>query len=93
MQSKKVFGDIFQQLIIREETLRLKEQYFKEYLSAGNRVVMQKAKAKYTIYLKFEESYWQQKVGCKYFENGERNTTFFYSLAKGKRQRLRINII
>lgn len=41
---------------------------------------MQKARAEYTKYLALEEFYWQQKAGYRLFENGDKNTRFFYSV-------------
>ncbi|KAG5585007.1 hypothetical protein H5410_045441 [Solanum commersonii] len=42
--SRSTFGDIFQQLIIREEIARLKEKLFEDHPSEENRTVMRKAK-------------------------------------------------
>ncbi|XP_060170476.1 uncharacterized protein LOC132601407 [Lycium barbarum] len=49
--SREVFGDIFKQLIIREEIVRLKEQLFEQNPSQVNRVVLQKAQAETKRYL------------------------------------------
>ncbi|KAK4737372.1 hypothetical protein R3W88_001069 [Solanum pinnatisectum] len=32
--------------------------------------------------------FWQQKAGYKWFESGDRNTKFFHSLVKGRRQKM-----
>ncbi|XP_060211801.1 uncharacterized protein LOC132639366 [Lycium barbarum] len=58
--SREVFGDIFKQLIIREEIVRLKEQLFEENPSQVNRMVLQKAQAETKRYLHYEEEYWRQ---------------------------------
>jgi len=49
---------------------------------------LQKDKAEFKRYLHFEEIYWQQKAGYEWFDNGDRNTRFFYSIVKGRRKRL-----
>lgn len=41
--SKDSFGDIFQQLISREEITRIKEKNFEEFPSPENRAIMQRA--------------------------------------------------
>jgi len=82
--SRETFGDIFQQLIIREEIARIKEKLFEEDPSSEHRSVMQRVKAEYNKYLHFEEVYWQQKAGYEWFVNGDRNTKFFHSLVKGR---------
>lgn len=40
-----------------------------------------------------EEAFWQQKLGYNWFKNGDRNTRFFHSVVKGRRQRLQVNRI
>lgn len=55
--SRKIYGDIFQQLIISEEIARIKDQLFEKNPSAKNIVVIQKAKAEDISYLHLEESY------------------------------------
>lgn len=41
--NKETFGDIFKQLIIREEIIRLKEDLFEGNPSAANRMILLKA--------------------------------------------------
>lgn len=91
--SRITFGDIFQQLLIREEIAKIKEKLFEEDPSAENRMIMQRSKAEYDKYLHFEEIYWQQKAGYEWFEAGDRNTRFFHSLVKGRRQRMKVSRI
>ncbi|KAH0714862.1 hypothetical protein KY284_007767 [Solanum tuberosum] len=91
--SRQTYGDIFQQLLIREEIAKLKEKLFEEFPSQENRAVMQKAKAEHTRYLHLEESYWQQKSGYDWFESGDRNTKFFNNIVKGRRNRLKVTRI
>lgn len=49
--SKEVYGDIFQQLMIREEIAKIQERLFEDNPTPENRVVMKRAKAEYTKYL------------------------------------------
>ncbi|XP_060211916.1 uncharacterized protein LOC132639487 [Lycium barbarum] len=91
--SRKVFGDIFKQLIIREEIVRLKEQLFEQNPSQVNRVVLQKALAETKRYLHYEEEYWRQKLGMDWFVDGDKNTRFFHNLVKGRRKKLQIKRI
>ncbi|KAH0693072.1 hypothetical protein KY285_020169 [Solanum tuberosum] len=86
--SKDTYGDIFKQLIIREDIMRIKEKLFEDVPNEINRAVLQKDEAEFKRYLHFEEIYWQQKAGYEWFDNGDRNTRFFYSIVKGRRKRL-----
>lgn len=61
--SKDTYGDIFKQLIIREDIVRIKEKLFEEVPNTMNRVVLQKVQARFKRYLHFEEIFWQQKAG------------------------------
>lgn len=86
--SKDNFGDIFQQLIIREEVVRLKEQLFEEEPSAENKSILQKAHADLKQYLHIKEEFWRQKAEITWFSDGDRNTSFFHNLVKGRRNKL-----
>ncbi|XP_060196130.1 uncharacterized protein LOC132625487 [Lycium barbarum] len=91
--SRDMFGDVFKQLIIREETVRLKEQLFEQNPSQINRVVLQKARAETKRYLHYEEEYWRQKAGLDWFVDGDKNTRFFHNLVKGRRKKLQVKRI
>ncbi|KAG5601718.1 hypothetical protein H5410_033088, partial [Solanum commersonii] len=91
--SKVTYGDIFKQLIIREDIMRIKEKLFEDVPNEINRAVLQKAEAEFKRYLHFEEIYWQQKAGYEWFDNGEGNTRFFHSIVKGRRKRLHLQRI
>ncbi|WMV09401.1 hypothetical protein MTR67_002786 [Solanum verrucosum] len=60
------YGDIFQQLIVREEIAKVKERLFEEVPNCENRIIMQRAQVEFTKYLHLEERYWQQKAGLLY---------------------------
>ncbi|XP_059310998.1 uncharacterized protein LOC132062440 [Lycium ferocissimum] len=91
--SKVAFGDIFKQLIIREEIVRVKEQLFEEEPSVENRWILQLAQAETKKYLHFEEEFWKQKSGYTWFAEGDRNTKFFHSFVNGIRKRLQVKRI
>ncbi|XP_060182302.1 uncharacterized protein LOC132611967 [Lycium barbarum] len=79
--SKQSFGDIFQQLSIREDIVKVKSSFLK------NRMILQRAQAELKRHLHYEEESWRQKAGFDHFAEGDRNTRFFHSLVKGRRKR------
>ncbi|XP_060210670.1 uncharacterized protein LOC132637628 [Lycium barbarum] len=91
--SREVFGDIFKQLIIREEIVTLKEKLFEQNPSQVNRLVLHKALAETKRYLHYEKEYWRQKSGMDWFVDGDKNTRFFHNLVKGRRKKLQIKRI
>ncbi|XP_060170652.1 uncharacterized protein LOC132601587 [Lycium barbarum] len=64
--SKETFGDIFKQLTIREDIVKIKEQLFEEDPFEVNRMVFQQAQVEFKRYMHFEEEFWKQNVGVKY---------------------------
>ncbi|XP_070045342.1 uncharacterized protein [Nicotiana tomentosiformis] len=91
--SKNTYGDIFKQLAIREDIVRVKEMLFEEEPTVENRIVLQKAQAELKSYLSIEEQYWKQKAGITWFTEGDRNTRFFYNYVNGKRKKLQLKRI
>lgn len=55
--SRESFGDIFKQLIVREDILKIKEKLFEDVPNVANRSILNRAQAEYTKYLKFEEDF------------------------------------
>lgn len=53
--SKECYGNIFKQLIIREDTVRIKEQLFEDSPTAA----LNRAHVEYYKYLEFEEEFWR----------------------------------
>ncbi|XP_070005550.1 uncharacterized protein LOC142163101 [Nicotiana tabacum] len=88
--SRLTYGDIFKQLAIREDVVRIKEMLFEEDSSIANRIVLQQIQAELKKYLNIEEQYWKQKAGMRWFEEGDRNTRFFHNHVNGKRQKLQL---
>ncbi|XP_060202298.1 uncharacterized protein LOC132630740 [Lycium barbarum] len=91
--SKETFGDIFKQLTIREDIVKIKEQLFEEDPSEVNRMVLQQAQAEFKRYMHFKEDFWKQKAGVKWQSEGDKNTRFFHSLVNGRRNRMQLNRI
>ncbi|XP_075100762.1 uncharacterized protein LOC142176621 [Nicotiana tabacum] len=60
--SKLTYRDIFKQLAIREDVVRIKEMLFEDDTSLENRIVLQQAQAELKKYLSIEEQYWKQKA-------------------------------
>lgn len=51
--SRSTFGDIFKQLVIREDIVRIKEQLFEEEPSVMNRMVLHQAQAELEKFIHF----------------------------------------
>ncbi|KAG5585354.1 hypothetical protein H5410_045788 [Solanum commersonii] len=62
--SRETYGEIFKQLILREEIARIKESTMRNFL-----------------------------LHIIEFESGDRNTRFFHSLVKGRRQKIKVTRI
>ncbi|XP_060182761.1 uncharacterized protein LOC132612660 [Lycium barbarum] len=75
--SKATFGDIFKQLTVREEVVRIKEQCFEEDPTLMNGMVLQQAQAALKKYVHYEEEFWRQKSHMASFAEGDRNTRFY----------------
>ncbi|XP_075087558.1 uncharacterized protein LOC107813948 [Nicotiana tabacum] len=91
--NRETFGDIFKQLAILEDIVRVKEMLFKEEPTTENRIVLQKAQSELKKYLNIEEQYWKQKAGMTWFAEGDRNTSFFHNYVNGKRKKLQLKRI
>ncbi|XP_060212008.1 uncharacterized protein LOC132639585 [Lycium barbarum] len=91
--SKATFGDIFKQLTVREEVVRIKEQCFEEDPTPVNRMVLQQAQAALKKYVHYEEEFWRQKSHMTSFAEGDRNKRYFHSIVNGRRKRLQIRRI
>ncbi|XP_070041383.1 uncharacterized protein [Nicotiana tomentosiformis] len=91
--SKDTFGDIFKQLAILEDIVKVKEILFEEERAIENRIVLQKIQAKLKKYLSLEEQYWKQKARMTWFAEGDRNTNFFHNFVNGKRKKLQLKMI
>ncbi|XP_070054700.1 uncharacterized protein [Nicotiana tomentosiformis] len=86
--SKDSFADIFKQLEILDDIVRVKEMLFEEEPTIENRIILQKAQSELKKYLSIEEQHWKQKAGMTWFAEGDKNTSFFHNHANGKRKKL-----
>ncbi|XP_060190716.1 uncharacterized protein LOC132619984 [Lycium barbarum] len=91
--SRQYFGNIFKQLTIREDIVRIKEQLFEEALTEVNRMVLERAQAELKKYLHYDEEYWRQKSGYDCFAEEDRNTRFFHNIINGRWKRTQIRRI
>ncbi|XP_070055567.1 uncharacterized protein [Nicotiana tomentosiformis] len=91
--SRETFGDIFKQLAILEDIVRVKEMLFEEEPTIENRIVLQKAQSELKKYLSIEEQYWKKKAGMTWFAKRDRNTSFFHNHVNGKRMKLQLKRI
>lgn len=89
--SKECYGDIFKQLVITEDIVRIKEQLFEDSPTAANRPILNRAQVEFYKYLKFEEEFWRQKAGIQWFTEGDRNTKKIHNIVKGRKKRMEIN--
>ncbi|XP_070007332.1 uncharacterized protein [Nicotiana sylvestris] len=91
--SRETFGDIFKQLAIFEDIVRVKEMLFEEEPTIENMIVLQKAQSELKKYLSIEEQYWKQKAGMTWFAEGDMNISFFHNHVNGKRKKLQLKRI
>ncbi|XP_060216645.1 uncharacterized protein LOC132644105 [Lycium barbarum] len=56
-------------------------------------MLLHQAQAELTRFLHLEEEYWKQKAGMKWFNDGDRNTKFFHSYVRGRRNKLTLKRI
>ncbi|KAL0309422.1 UNVERIFIED_CONTAM: hypothetical protein Sradi_5884500 [Sesamum radiatum] len=88
-----VFGNIFENIKKAEHKAKVAEQKYDADPSDELLTAMNKATAELTLALSIEETYWKQKAACKWLSEGERNTKYFHSLVKKKRNQSRIHEI
>ncbi|XP_019242008.1 PREDICTED: uncharacterized protein LOC109222052 [Nicotiana attenuata] len=86
--SRETFGDIFNQLAIFEDIVRVKEMLFEEEPTIENRIVLQKAQSELKKYLSIKKQCWKQKARMTWFAEGDRNTSLFHNHVNGKRKKL-----
>ncbi|XP_059284744.1 uncharacterized protein LOC132038037 [Lycium ferocissimum] len=89
--NKEVYEDIFKQLIIREEIVRIKEELFQGILLLEQNSTTTKT-VELKKYLHFEENF-GENANVTWFAEGDRNTGFFHNLVNGTRKRLQIKRI
>lgn len=88
--NKHDFGDIFAQLKSHESACAALELAYQADPCDLTLTNLNKGNALLNQYLSYHEQYWQQKSGCKWLVDGERNTHYYHMLVKKKHVRNRI---
>lgn len=88
--NKHDFGDIFSQQKQLEKKVEEFEIIHQNDPSIVNKMNLNQGNAQLNKYLAYQEKFWQQKSGCKWLVEGERNTRYFQMLLKKKRFKNRI---
>ncbi|KAH0757746.1 hypothetical protein KY290_021239 [Solanum tuberosum] len=63
--SKEVFGNVFQQIAMLEDIIKVREAQLQIHPSADNRAALNKVEVELKNYLRLEEEFWRQKAGMK----------------------------
>ncbi|XP_060190441.1 uncharacterized protein LOC132619606 [Lycium barbarum] len=81
--SREKIGDVFATVkLLKTDICRLEEEYGADD-SDTNRQALYKAQAEYIKWLKMQDSILKQKARIKWFEEGDSNTKYFYSVIEG----------
>ncbi|KAI3463155.1 hypothetical protein Pfo_019818 [Paulownia fortunei] len=91
--NKNIFGDIFENVKKAKQEVADKEKEYDENPCDANLTELKRCTAVLTHNLTIEEDYWRQKAACRWIVEGERNTKYFHSLVKKKRNQSRIHSI
>lgn len=86
--SKKAFRDIYEEPRKLEKQINDLEEALVVSNAPEHRVELNKAKAKYVYYIKIQDQVLRQKAKAKWLEDGDKHTTYFHSVIKGRRRRL-----
>ncbi|XP_060170676.1 uncharacterized protein LOC132601612 [Lycium barbarum] len=91
--SRDTYGDIFKQIATLEEVVHVHEQEFEQNPTGLNRERLQKVQADLIRFYAIEETFWRQKAGMQWFQDGDRNTKFFHAHVNGKGRKLQLQRI
>ncbi|XP_060202706.1 uncharacterized protein LOC132631120 [Lycium barbarum] len=91
--SRDTYGDIFKQIATLEEVVQVHEQEFEQNPTGLNRERLQRVQADLIRFYAIEETFWRQKAGMLWFQDGDRNTKFFHAHVNGKRRKLQLQRI
>lgn len=86
--SKNHIDNIFDKTKDLENIVTNKEQMCIPDNSETNRMELNKANVELVMHTKKEEAYWRQRVGMKWFKEGDANTKFFHSIMNVKRSKM-----
>ena len=85
--NKKVFGNIFHRIKELEGKLLQVELDQEQGGDVINNEAVCLARKELNEALKLEQFFWKQRANLKWFEEEDRNTRFFHTMAKHKSQR------
>lgn len=88
--SKNSIGNIFDKTKELHNMLETLEERCLNDNSESNRMEYNNVNAQLIRHIKNEESFWRQKVGLKWFTDGDNNTRFFHSVIISKRKKLQL---
>lgn len=83
--SRDTIGDIFASVKQKDEKVGLLEQIYEDNNTDSNRQSIHKAQAKYTRWLKMQDSILKQKARIRWVDEGDTNSKYFYSVIKTKK--------
>lgn len=87
---KNSIGNIFDKTKELHNMLETLEERCLNDNSESNRMEYNNVNAQLIRHIKNEESFWRQKVGLKWFTDGDNNTRFFHSVIISKRKKLQL---
>ncbi|KAM3322288.1 hypothetical protein P3S67_003439 [Capsicum chacoense] len=91
--SKSKNGDIFEQVTIMEDQVKVLEDHYSETLNHSDRMTLNKAKTELVRYHKMVDSFWRQKTNLKWQLDGNENTKYFHNIVRGRRKHRMISRI
>ncbi|PHT58268.1 Aquaporin TIP1-1 [Capsicum baccatum] len=91
--SKSKNGDIFEQVTIMEDQVKVLEDHYSETLNHSDRMTLNKAKAELVRYHKMVDSFWRRKTNLKWQLDGNENAKYFHNIVRGRRKHRMINRI
>ncbi|KAH0766277.1 hypothetical protein KY285_002148 [Solanum tuberosum] len=91
--SRNTIGNIFDKTKELQSKLEMLEKNCLTNNSEANRMEYNCTNALLVRHIKKEESFWRQKAGLKWFNDGDNNTKFFHSVINSRRKKLHLSRI